>query len=280
MALEGGEAETLADLSVYSQGKRFVDLYNTGKGEIHWSAKPSEPWIKLDLGSGAFTTEQRIWINIDWDHVPNGYDSEATVMVTSDAGNQKFIVPVFKPAGPSPKDITGFVESHGHVSMEAEHFTRKESRGGAAWEIIKGLGRSGDTVAVFPPTVASRTRPDEIRSDSPSLQYDIHTFHAGEARLDIDCLPTKAVAPGTGVRVAVGIDGQEPKILNGPGGDVLANLRRLTAKVEIDEPGKHVLTLWMVDPGVVIDKMVLDFGKARESYLGPPESFRGGSLKN
>jgi hypothetical protein len=272
MALEGGDAQTLADMSVYSQGERFVDLYNTGKGEIRWSANPSEPWVKLDQSSGSFTTEQRLRLSIDWDHVPIGSDLEASVEVTSDAGKQKFIVPVFKPAGPSPKEITSFVESHGYVSMEAEHFTRKEPHGGASWEVIKGLGRSGDSVAVFPPIVASRTKPDEIRSESPSLQYDFYTFHAGEVRLDIDCLRTKAVAPGRGVRVAVGIDGQEPKILTGPGGDVLANLRRMTTQVKIREPGKHVLTVWMVDPGVVIDKLVLDFGTSEDSYLGPPEA--------
>ena len=134
--------------------------------------------------------------------------------------------------------------------MEAEHFTRKESRGGAAWEVVKGLGRSGDSVTVFPPTVASHTEPEEIRSSSPSLQYDIYLFHSGEARLDIDCLPTKPVAPERGVRLAVGIDGQEPQILSGPGGDVLTNLRRITTPLKIDAPGKHVLTVWMVDPGV------------------------------
>ena len=105
------------------------------------------------------------------------------------------------------------MESHGYVSMEAEHFTRKHARGGAAWEVIKGLGRSGDSVAVFPPTVASRTEPEDIRSSSPSLEYDFHLFHAGEVRLDIDCLPTKPVAPERGVRLAVAIDGQEPQIL-------------------------------------------------------------------
>jgi hypothetical protein len=272
VALEGGDPQTLADLSVYTQGRRFVDLYNTGKGEIRWSATPSQEWVKLDRTSGTFTSEQRLWVTIDWDHAPTGDDLKASIEVTSNAGKREIAVPVFKPAGPTPKEFTGFVESHGYVSMEAEHYTRKESRGGAAWEVIKGLGRSGDSVAVFPPTVASRTGLAEIRSESPSLQYDMYLFHSGEARLDMDCLPTKAVAPGRGVRVAVGIDGQEPQILTGPGGDVLANLRRLTAPVKIIAPGKHVLTVWMVDPGVVIDKIVLSFRELQDSYLGPPES--------
>lgn len=274
VALEGGDPETLADLSVYTQGKRFVDLYNTGKGNIRWSATPSQPWVKLDQTSGTFATEHRLWVSIDWEHAPVGDNLTASIVVESDAGRREIQVPVFKPASPSRDEVTGFVESHGYVSMEAEHFTAKESRGGAAWEVVRGLGRSGDSVTVFPPTVDSETEPAAILRSSPWLQYDMYVFHSGEAQLDIDCLPTQPVSSKRGVRLAISIDGQEPQIVAGKGGDVLANLRRLSVPVKIGAPGKHMLTVHMVDPGVIIDKMVLNFGKPEETYLGPPESYR------
>jgi hypothetical protein len=274
VALEGGAPETLADLSVYTQGRRFVDLYNTGKGEIRWSATPSQAWIKLDHSSGTFTTEQRLWVTIDWNRAPVGDTLTATVEITSNAGQRQITVPVFKPASPLRDEVTGYVESHGCVSMEAEHFTRKHNRGGAAWEVIKGLGRSGDSVAVLPPTVASQTEPADILASSPSLEYEFHLFSSGEARLDLDCLPTKAVAPGRGVRLAISLDDGPPQVLSGNGGDVLTNLRRLTSNLNIPAPGRHRLTVWMVDPGVVIDKIVLAFSPPTDLYLGPPESYR------
>ncbi len=274
VALEGGDPQTLADLSVYDQGKRFVDLYNTGKGDIRWTAKSSEPWVKLDQISGNFTTEQRIWVSIDWDHAPVGENLSAIITVDSDAGKREFQVPVFKPAAPSRDEVRGYVESHGYVSMEAEHFSAKAARGGAAWDVVRGLGRSGDSVTVFPPTVDSQTDPVAIQSSSPSLQYDLYLFHAGEARLDFDCLPTKPLAPKRGVRLAFSIDGQEPQIVSAKGGDVLTNLLRMSVPVKIAAPGKHVLTVSMVDPGVIIDKIVLDFGKPKDTYRGPPESYR------
>jgi hypothetical protein len=80
------------------------------------------------------------------------------------------------------------------------------------------------------------------------------------------------------VRLAVGVDGAAPVILAGPPPrypqDVLTNLRRFTTTLAIDRPGRHTLAVWMVDPGVIIDKITLHTRKPVDSYLGPPESFR------
>ncbi|MBC7363217.1 MAG: glycosyl hydrolase 115 family protein [Candidatus Aminicenantes bacterium] len=271
--LEGGDEEILADLSVYTQGRRFIDLFNKGKGCITWQAIVYYPWVKLSNVSGTFSTEQRIWVSIDWNHAPTGKDIEATVDIKSSAGSKRIRIPIFNPSKPRPNKIKGFVESHGYVSMEAEHYTRIQERGGASWQVIRGLGRSGDSVSVFPPTVDSRVEPEEILKFSPFMEYDMYVFHSGEARLDIDCLPTLPVGPGRGVRLAVSLDQSKPQVLEGKIRDVLANLRRLTTKVKISQPGKHTLTIWMVDPGVVIDKIVLYFNPPVSSYLGPPESY-------
>lgn len=40
--------------------------------------------------------------------------------------------------------------------------------------------------------------------------------------------------------------------------------------------GAHTLNLWAVTPGVTFQKVVIDFGGMRPSYLGPPESLRVG----
>ncbi|MCU0777289.1 MAG: glycosyl hydrolase 115 family protein [Akkermansiaceae bacterium] len=278
VAAEGGQAGVVADLSVYTRGRRFIDLFNKGTGGIEWRAIPTEPWLTLDQQAGRFTKSQRLWVSVDWSSAPKGTGVEGAIEITGNGGSARVRVPVFHPAEPSRDQVAGFVESHGCVSMEAEHFTRRRDQGGAAWRVVKGLGRSGDSVTVFPATAASRTGPEEILSNSPALEYDMHLFSHGELELHIDCLPGHPVAPGRGVRLAVGVDGAAPVILAGPPPrypqDVLTNLRRFTTTLAIDRPGRHTLAVWMVDPGVIIDKITLHTRKPVDSYLGPPESFR------
>ena len=42
--------------------------------------------------------------------------------------------------------------------------------------------------------------------------------------------------------------------------------------IKLNSPGKHIVKYWMVNPGVVLQKFVLDFGGLKPSYLGPPET--------
>ncbi len=275
VAAEGG-GEALPELSAYARDRRFIDLFNKGRGPIDWTAAASAPWVKLDPSHGRFTTGQHVGVSVDWDLVPKGPEVEATVAIASTAGDRRIRVPVFNPASPARDEVTGFVESGGYVSMEAEHFSRRRDRGGAGWRVVKGLGRSGDAVTVLPPTVPSHSAAADIAADSPSLEYDLYLFGAGDARLDLDCLPTQPMAPGRGVRLAVSLDDGPPEIVAGKGGDVLANLRRLTTRVRVAAPGPHRLIVWMADPGVVLDKIVLSFRAPAPSYLGPPESYRAG----
>ena len=75
--------------------------------------------------------------------------------------------------------------------------------------------------------------------------------------------------------MSLALDDEQPQIVAYERGNknVMDNLMSLHGKLNLKTPGEHVLKIWMVDPGIVIDKIIVDTGGVKESYLGPPESF-------
>jgi len=54
------------------------------------------------------------------------------------------------------------------------------------------------------------------------------------------------------------------------------SVRKAKSTHALAEPGYHTLKFWMVDPGVVLQKLVVNLGGEKPSYLGPPESYHHG----
>jgi hypothetical protein len=199
--------------------------------------------------------------------------------------DQTALAPAFAtpPIAASSAVSTGpsrFVETLGYLSIEAEHFTRNTPRNGAQWQVIPGLGRSGDSVAVYPVTAASIETPDRIAAHAPMIEYDLTISRETEVGITTYCLPTRRINDTRGLRYAIAVDDEPPQIVDfnerteGPrwAQNVQRNAAINSTKHKITSAGSHTLRIWTVDPGVVIDKIVIDVGGLKESYLGPPET--------
>ena len=177
------------------------------------------------------------------------------------------------------KEIKGaFVESNGVVSIEAEHYTSKTSGGKVTWEKIPDLGRTLSAMAPFPTTAAI---------EENVLEYKIYFFKQGEFPVSVYISPTINFIAGKTMRLAVKIDNENPQLLEvntgsikGGSADnrlweesVRTSIRKLVAKVNVDKPGYHTLKIMMVDPIVAVQKIVVNTGGEKPSYLGPPESY-------
>jgi hypothetical protein len=184
----------------------------------------------------------------------------------------------------APDELRGFIEANGYVSMEASHFSRAVGDAGLVWQSIKDLGRTGDGVKAFPTTAASRAP----GGDGPHLAYTMTLFTAGPVTVWAYLSPRNNVLHGDGIRYAVSVDdgpiqvvntttetGIDPARLNRRWQRVTSDNVNLTSTTHVvDAPGVHTLYFWFVDPTVVVQKLVVDTGGVRPSYLGPPESLR------
>jgi hypothetical protein len=168
-----------------------------------------------------------------------------------------------------------FMEINGAISIEAEEFSGKTDRGGKHWEIIPGLGRTGDSVAVYP-TAVSGADLTKLASDAARLDYAITFASAGEFSVTAFLIPTHPLNGGD-LRFAMALDDGPPILvaLNIKDGSaewaqgVLNATLKATTKLKVPTAGRHTLRVYGVDSGVVLDKLVIDCGESNPGYLGP-----------
>jgi hypothetical protein len=268
-----------------------VELANRGTSSYEFTATPSDPWIRISKTSGTVETVERLDVSIDWDKVPvednkgtiviaqQGHDTERPVTIQIEAS---------KPS--SPSDITGFVENDGVIAIEAEHFTARRDANHVSWQRLPDFGETLSAMTPLPTTADSDA--DPTLETSACLDYQLYLFHAGDYGLEAVLAPTLAFVPGRGLRFAVGLDKSPLNTI-----DVWASntpvdwekavsdgVHRISTPITIDQPGSHTLHLCMVDPAVVVERLILRTKPTRpgfprapiaaESYLGPPESTR------
>jgi len=275
----------LPEFDVYNRQRRYVDVFNRGKEDFDFMASASSPWIVLSADHGTVQKEQRFWVKIDWEKAPKGSSTGYISIARTGAGNgaggdaAKIKVEAFNPAEPARDSLHGFVEADGYVSIEAEHYTRRTNSDSARWKKVDDYGRTLSGLTVFPVTEASAVPP----ASAPCLEYRVYLFNPGKVDVEAILGPTLNFVPGRGLRYAISFDGQAPQVVDALARNsvedwatsVKDSVRKVTSEHTVAGAGYHTLKFCMVDPGVVLEKLVLNLGGVKPSYLGPPESFRG-----
>ncbi len=164
-----------------------------------------------------------------------------------------------------------FVEKEGYVSMEAPHYSHAMNGKTAEWLVIPDLGRTVGAVTTSPST--------ETPDMSMYLAYDFTTEHTGKATVQLWFSPTLNFNANKGLRYAVRIDGGEEQVVNingryrGELGEWQAtHIIKTKTDHELTKQDKHTLYIRPLDPALVLQKAMIDFGGLKESYLGAPES--------
>jgi hypothetical protein len=279
-----GASEPDMLFDAFNRQRYGVDVFNRGSGSLTVTVKTSDPWIVSSVQSATVAKDLRVDVTIDWDKAPKG-TARGSVEVSTGSLTGVMDVIVRNPADLTRDTVNGFVEGAGYVSIEPEHFTKNNAAGSRSWIRIEDYGRTLSGMRAEAPVDAPAATPG---TDAPSLEYRMYLFTPGKATVTSILAPTLNFVPGRGLRMAVSLDDETPTMVdvvpavyNAAGRDweesVKNNARTVTTTHEVAAAGYHTLKIWMVDPAVVVQKLVVTTGGATlpKTYLGPPESYRG-----
>ena len=176
----------------------------------------------------------------------------------------------------------------GPIAIAAEDATANVPVGDVHWEKIPDYGRGRSAMEVFPVTAAS-VEPGE---EAPRLEYPVYFARAGKYKIDLVTGVTLDAFPGRALAIAVAIDEQEPQVVkvftpetqkdetflgNSLFENDKNNARIMHFQQTVDVPGRHTLRITMVDPTVVVQKIIIHDQELPYSYFGPPENSLNGA---
>ncbi len=200
-----------------------------------------------------------------------------------------------------PSDKTGITASE--TAIMAHDYTRRTATDDARWVFLPGLGRGKGNMGIEPVTAKSRPL-----GDGATLEYDINFSQSGKQKLALGILPTNDVNPARGLRIGVRVDDGEMQTIDARQGyvdtfneytkeniarskvlkplprpacdiylsgtrqrmrsEVFDNLRWLSIDLDIPTEGNHTVKVVMIDPEIVVEKLIVNPDNEHPSYHG------------
>lgn len=275
----------LLEINPYLQDEqaRWLDIFARKNGTFEYIILINASFVSASYANGSITspspgTDIRSIISVDWNKAPPG-NTNVGLTVTGAGAKVDLILPVNNVVA-STSAKSAFIEADRVVSMEAAHYSTADTN---SYIEIPAYGRTLSGIKRWPATAPSTSAPL-----GPKLTYNFYTFTSAEhANLTLHLGQTGNVDPTRPLKYAYSIDGGKAEtvqpVADYPMGDhptdwvtvVKDASRRSSNTVDLTRVGEHRLDLWLLEPEVVLTKIVLDLGGERVSYLGPPESHRG-----
>jgi hypothetical protein len=265
----------------------FIDIFLSKSKAIEWRATVSNNWIHLSKSNGQLTPEpgkkqMRIWVDIDWIKVNTGKNLSGNIIFSGGGKQMAVKIQAAKINNPELSGYKGFIEDNGFVSIHAAHFIRQASKPFLQWKVIDGLGYTGTVLEALPVTMKDvfSAEPDSIKRNNSFVEYDFYSFSAAKPSVTVFALPTHPVNNNFSVRYAVSIDNGPLKIADiktfGRSEEWKQNVLRNRAERKIEMPflpaGNHILKVYCVDPGVILDEIRIDLGGLKKAYSSMPET--------
>lgn len=164
-----------------------------------------------------------------------------------------------------------FQEKDGYISIEAENYATSNNSDKVSWITIPNLGKTLSGITTTPVT--------ENPTKDIFIEYKVDLETTGKVKLIVLTSPTLNFNANKGLRYTVSIDGGEEQIVNINGhykGELGKwQAQRIIENVTdhtISHSGIHTIRIRPMEPGIVFQKIMLDAGDLKPSYLGAPQS--------
>lgn len=164
-----------------------------------------------------------------------------------------------------------FIEQDGYVSIEAPHFSNTGKNSNIDWIIIPDMGKTLGAVTTSPVT--------HIPDGNAYLEYHIDFSSTGNVEIEILLSPTLNFNGNKGLSYAISLAGGDEQIINFNGhyqGELgkwqAEHIIRSKTTHSIPDKGEQILRFRVLNPGIVLQKIIINTGGVKPSYLGAPES--------
>ncbi|MBV4358750.1 glycosyl hydrolase 115 family protein [Pinibacter aurantiacus] len=171
-----------------------------------------------------------------------------------------------------------FYELDGYISMQASHYTRQTAADGLQYRIIPGIGRDGDGVELFAANYSSF----ESAAQKPVLEYEFYAYDTGAFKIHTFFSPTLNFHNSlNGLQYEITVDEENAQVVSINNNDsdgriwgrwVSDNIIEQSSRHILSGKTKHIIRIKLLNPGMVLQKILIDFGGLQKSYLGPKET--------
>lgn len=261
----------------------FIDIFLTDTQTINWQATTSKPWIDLEKYKGVLSNlegkkQERLYVRINWSGLPKSLpihgseglpDFKEYIKFTGGGKEMKVELILFNQLDIDLQEYKGLLPTNEKTSIQVYKYSQiadKELK----WERIEGLGRSGNSMQTSILKIKADTigtNMMSIKERSSWMEYEFYSFSDAAANLSLYALPTHPLNRNYSVRLGVSVDDGPIKVVDfrtfGRSEEwkqnVLSNQAERNLELAKLAKGKHKLRVYAIDPGLVLDRMVINF---------------------
>ena len=179
---------------------------------------------------------------------------------------------------PEPENGPVFSPKDGYISIEAEHTYDRKDASSAKWTVIPYMGRTLSGISLMPYT---------SKTDQARLTYRFKTDGVKTAKVHVVTKSTLDFLDKGGLVYDLSVDGQTPvnvnfnKDLNEKPENIYSKYYPTVASRVVEQVVElpldsnsdiHILTIHPQDPGIVFEKIIIDFGGYSKQFLFGKES--------